>query len=98
MSLSTSRRCPDCRAAGESSTCTRSAISPRRSGCSTPWSTNTYVGDCVAATAAAIECGRDGEAYNIGGGTVMTVLEAIELIAGTMNVEARIRFEPARVG
>ena len=59
---------------------------------------NTFVGDCVTATLAAIEHGRDGEAYNIGGGNVMTVLQAIELIAGTMGVDARIRFEPARTG
>ena len=39
----------------------------------------TYVGDAVAATIAAMERGRGGEAYNVGGGDEATMTEAIAL-------------------
>ena len=39
----------------------------------------TYVGDAVAATIAAMERGRTGEIYNVGGGDEATMNEAIEL-------------------
>lgn len=39
----------------------------------------TYVGDAVAATIAAMERGRAGEIYNVGGGDEATMNEAIEL-------------------
>jgi nucleoside-diphosphate-sugar epimerase len=39
----------------------------------------TYVGDAVAATVAAMERGRAGEAYNIGGGEEATMAEAVAL-------------------
>ncbi len=39
----------------------------------------TYVGDAVAATVAAMERGRDGEVYNVGGGDEATMNEAIAL-------------------
>jgi UDP-glucuronate 4-epimerase len=39
----------------------------------------TYVGDAVAATIAAMERGRPGEIYNVGGGDEATMNEAIEL-------------------
>jgi nucleoside-diphosphate-sugar epimerase len=51
----------------------------------------TYVGDAVAATVAAMERGRAGEIYNVGGGDEATMNEAIELaeqISGrTLDVE-----------
>ena len=45
----------------------------------------TYVGDTVAATIAAMERGRPGACYNVGGGsrvTVNTVLQTLERLAG----------------
>jgi nucleoside-diphosphate-sugar epimerase len=40
----------------------------------------TYVGDAVAATIAAMSCGRRGETYNVGGGDEATMNEAIALV------------------
>ena len=42
----------------------------------------TYVGDAVAATIAAMERGRGGEVYNVGGGEEATMNEAIALARG----------------
>jgi UDP-glucuronate 4-epimerase len=51
----------------------------------------TYVGDAVSATIAAMERGRNGEVYNVGGGDEATMNEAIALaerVAGrTLDVE-----------
>ena len=51
----------------------------------------TYVGDVVAATIAAMERGRGGEVYNVGGGEEATMNEAIALAerisAGRLDVE-----------
>jgi nucleoside-diphosphate-sugar epimerase len=51
----------------------------------------TYVGDAVAATVAAMERGRGGEVYNVGGGDEATMNEAIALaerVSGrTLDVE-----------
>ena len=51
----------------------------------------TYVGDAVSATIAAMERGRAGEIYNVGGGDEATMSEAIALaeeISGrTLDVE-----------
>jgi UDP-glucuronate 4-epimerase len=51
----------------------------------------TYVGDAVAATVAAMERGRGGEIYNVGGGEEATMNEAIalaeELSGRTLEVE-----------
>jgi len=51
----------------------------------------TYVGDAVAATVAAMERGRSGEVYNVGGGDEATMNEAIALaerVSGrTLDVE-----------
>ena len=41
----------------------------------------TYVADAVAATVAAMERGRGGEAYNVGGGEEVSVLQALETLA-----------------
>jgi nucleoside-diphosphate-sugar epimerase len=59
---------------------------------------NTYVGDCVAGTIAAIRSGGVGETYNIGGGEVVTLLEAVAIIADVLRVDPEIHFEPARPG
>jgi nucleoside-diphosphate-sugar epimerase len=58
---------------------------------------NTYVSDCVEATAAALEA-PPGELYNVGGGetaNVWDVLARLEAITGTKAV---VRREPARPG
>ena len=61
----------------------------------------TYVGDAVAATIAAMERGRGGEIYNVGGGDEATMNEAIalaEAVAGrSLDVE-RTRPPPATSG
>jgi UDP-glucuronate 4-epimerase len=58
----------------------------------------TFVSDAVDGTLGALDNGVPGEVYNIGGGEVITVLEAIEMIAGCLGSEARVTHEPARVG
>ncbi len=58
----------------------------------------TFVSDCVAATLAALDSGRTGEIYNIGGGAEITVSEAISQIAAELGVEPRVRYEAERPG
>lgn len=58
---------------------------------------NTFVGDCVAATVAAVEAPL-GETYNVGGGeaaSVWDILHRLEKLAGRPVV---VRREPARPG
>jgi nucleoside-diphosphate-sugar epimerase len=58
---------------------------------------NTYVGDCVAATVAALKA-PPGEVYNVGGGeaaTVWDVVRKLELLAGRKAVIEQL---PARPG
>lgn len=59
---------------------------------------NTYVDDCVAATVAAMEAGPTHEAYNIGGGEVVSVIDVLRHIEAITGREARIEFGPARPG
>ena len=59
---------------------------------------NTYVSDCVDATVAALHVGREGVAYNIGGGTELALLDAIDLLAATLGVEPVVVHEPGRPG
>jgi len=54
----------------------------------------TYVADAVAGTMAALKHGRAGEAYNIGGGVTIDVMEAIELVADALDTRPLIRFAP----
>jgi nucleoside-diphosphate-sugar epimerase len=60
--------------------------------------TNTFVGDAVSATIAAIEGGAIGEVYNIGGGEPITLNDAIRVIGEAVGVEPEIRHGPARLG
>ena len=48
----------------------------------------TYVGDAVAATIAAMERGRGGEVYNVGGGDEATMNEAIALAEDGLRTDA----------
>jgi UDP-glucuronate 4-epimerase len=59
---------------------------------------NTYVSDCVAGTLAAIEGAETGEVYNIGGGELLRLNEAIELIADAVGRPATIEYGPPRPG
>ena len=58
---------------------------------------NTYVGDCVAATVAAIEA-PVGETYNVGGGETASVLEILEKLENLSGRAAIIQHEPGRPG
>jgi UDP-glucuronate 4-epimerase len=59
---------------------------------------NTYVADCVAATIAALHRVPDGSIFNVGGGREVHLLEAIEMIAAELGVEAKIEHRDARRG
>jgi UDP-glucuronate 4-epimerase len=59
---------------------------------------STFITDCVEGTLRALELGRPGQIYNIGGGEVVTVREAIGIIADELGVEPRIVYAPARPG
>jgi UDP-glucuronate 4-epimerase len=60
--------------------------------------TNTYVGDAVNATIAAIDGGAIGEIYNIGGGEPITLNDAIRVIGEAVGVRPEIQHGPVRVG
>jgi UDP-glucuronate 4-epimerase len=59
---------------------------------------NTYVDDVVAATVAALDRGRAGETYNIGGATPIRLLDAVELLADSLGRAPQIRHVPPRPG
>lgn len=59
---------------------------------------NTYVSDCVAATVAALTLGAPGRIYNVGGGTVVSLLDALKILAEALGVEPEIRWADPRPG
>jgi nucleoside-diphosphate-sugar epimerase len=59
---------------------------------------NTYVGDCVEGTIQALRRGRSGAIYNLGGGTEITLLDAIRLLERLSGREAAVVFRPGRPG
>jgi nucleoside-diphosphate-sugar epimerase len=59
---------------------------------------NTFIDDAVAGTIAALERGEVGGIYNVGGGQVVTLNEAIGLIAKHLRVSPVIERQPARPG
>jgi UDP-glucuronate 4-epimerase len=59
---------------------------------------STYVDDAVEGALAALDRGRIGEIYNIGGGEVLTVLEAVELIARYVGCSPLLAHGPVRAG
>lgn len=59
---------------------------------------STYVDDCVRGTIGALEGGREGEVYNIGGGEEVSLSAAIDILADALGVEPDLRFEPTRPG
>jgi nucleoside-diphosphate-sugar epimerase len=58
---------------------------------------NTYIDDCVAATAAAVE-GLPGETYNVGGGEAVTVWDVLSKLEAITGRKAVVRQEAARAG
>jgi nucleoside-diphosphate-sugar epimerase len=58
----------------------------------------TYVDDAVAATIAAGDAGVPGRAYNIGGGSRVTVNHVIEVIGQIMGKAVDVRREPTQKG
>jgi UDP-glucuronate 4-epimerase len=59
---------------------------------------NTYVDDCVAGTVAAFEHGPTGEVFNIGGGEVISAIDALHLIESITGCTAHIAYGPGRPG
>jgi nucleoside-diphosphate-sugar epimerase len=58
---------------------------------------NTYVGDCVAATVAAINA-PVGETYNVGGGETVSVWDVLDKLEHITGRKAVVQREPARAG
>jgi UDP-glucuronate 4-epimerase len=59
---------------------------------------NTYVSDCVDATVRALHSAPVGEIYNIGGGEVVTLADAIAVISELTGREPSIVRKPVRPG
>lgn len=59
---------------------------------------NTYIDDCVAGTIGALEQGRPGETYNIGGGVPISLNRAIEILEEATGRRAERHYLPARRG
>ena len=59
---------------------------------------NTYVADCVEATVRAGAAGIPGEVYNLGGGELTTVIDAIRKIERIVGKPAVIERHPPRKG
>jgi UDP-glucose 4-epimerase len=58
----------------------------------------TFVSDAVAATIAAGERGVPGRAYNIGGGSRVTVNDVLRMVERLVGRSVQIRREPAQKG
>jgi UDP-glucose 4-epimerase len=52
----------------------------------------TYIADTVAATVAALESGPDGSVMNVGGGSRVTLNDALDAIEGTLGVKLDRRY------
>ncbi|WP_157981681.1 NAD-dependent epimerase/dehydratase family protein [Protaetiibacter intestinalis] len=60
--------------------------------------TNTYVTDCAAGTANALEHARAGEVYNISGSKSISVLDSLDLISDALQLPHEIEFVATRPG
>jgi nucleoside-diphosphate-sugar epimerase len=58
----------------------------------------TYVGDAAEATVAAMEGGRAGTTYNVGGGSETTLRDVIALVERLAGRRLAVRYEPAALG
>lgn len=59
---------------------------------------NTYIDDAVSAISAALALGPAGEIFNIGGGKLITLLEALSIIGEHAGVTPEITWAPKRPG
>lgn len=59
---------------------------------------NTYVGDAVSATIAALHRSPDGSIFNIGGGEEVELIDAVHRIADHLGVEPLVEHRDARRG
>jgi nucleoside-diphosphate-sugar epimerase len=59
---------------------------------------NTYIDDVVEATVAALDRGRPGETYNIGGATPVRLLDAVGVLAEALDRRPLIEYVPPRPG
>jgi UDP-glucuronate 4-epimerase len=59
---------------------------------------NTYVGDAVEATIRALERGRPGSVYNVGGGETVTLNQAIAMIGELVGTRPEVIPRPTRPG
>jgi nucleoside-diphosphate-sugar epimerase len=59
---------------------------------------NTYVSDCVMATAEVIERAPSAPVFNVSGTEVASVLDVLRLLQGISGKEFRVEFLPARAG
>lgn len=60
--------------------------------------TNTFVSDCVAGTLLALDGGELGEAYNIGGGVSVSMLDVVGMLGEIIGCTPRLVFEEVRPG
>ena len=58
----------------------------------------TFVGDAVAATIAAAKTGVPGRAYNIGGGSRVTVNDVLAIVQRIVGRRVTVRREPVQKG
>ena len=58
----------------------------------------TFVSDIVEGILSAAACGRDGAVYNLGGGSRVTLLQAIRVLEGSSGLRADIRSEATQAG
>lgn len=58
----------------------------------------TYIDDAVSANLLAMEKGKIGEVYNIGGGSNIELIKVIALLGKIMNKELKINYLPAQPG
>ena len=59
---------------------------------------NTFIDDCVRATIGALDKARDGEIYNIAGGTERSLNEALALIEAAVGKDISVNFLPRARG
>ena len=59
---------------------------------------NTFVADCVRGTIQGLERAKTGEIYNIGGGKVLALNRALEIIAAELGVTPNIEYAGRRPG
>ncbi len=59
---------------------------------------NTFVDDVVAATVAALDRGRPGEIYNVGGARPIELLDAVAVLAEAVGARPELVHGPARPG